>query len=256
MHKVSWIVLGVAVACGGGNKKAAEEPVNERPPTRTPIASQDGDEEDEEPDDVGVEGLLGRLDRGEIQPVIEASWDAVQRCYTSSVKKLRYIGGVVELRFRVNRDGTVKHVHVARGVLGAWPVEKCVLDLARAMTFPKPRGGEAVFSFPIEFPARGRAVAMEEERVRGELEPQLAALSKCHEPGGAESEEPVGNLPDRIDVTLYVGRGGVVTSAGFSTDGEAPIPDAWADCAHDEMVSWKLTDPRGMIWKATASVTP
>jgi TonB family protein len=253
MRTSSWLVLAFAVAggCGGGNKKAAEEPVAERPPTRVPIS--DGDEEDdEEHEDVEVEGLLGRLDQNDIQPVVEKSWDAVQRCYSSAAGKLRYVGGQVELKFRVNRDGTVKHVHVARGVLGAWPVEKCVLELARAMVFPKPRGGEAVFTFPIEFPARGRAIAMEDVRVRGEVEPHLEELAECRE---IEEDEPAPR-PDRIDLTLYVGRGGVVTSAGFSADGEAPIPIGWADCVYEQVVTWKLTDPRGSVWKATTSVRP
>jgi TonB family protein len=248
-----WILpIALIGACGGG-QKAAEEPVAERKSTRVPIA-QDEDEADEH-EDVEVEGLLGRLDQSEIQPVVEKSWDEVQRCYSSAAGKLRYVGGQVELRFRVNRDGTVKHVHVAKGVLGAWPVEKCVLGIARAMSFPRPRGGEAVFTFPIEFPARGRAVAMEDVQVRGEVEPHLEELSECREIA-PDDDQPAGPLPDRIDVTLYVGRGGTVTSAGFSSEGEAPIPFGWADCAYDQVVTWKLTDPRGTIWKATASVRP
>jgi hypothetical protein len=235
------ILLATLVACGGGAKHA-EEPKPEPERTRVPLASED----DEEPDDVQVEGLMGHIDRSDIQPVIERSWDRVQNCYTGGIGKKRYVGGLMELKFRVARDGTVKHVHVARGTLGSWPVEKCILELARAMSFPKPKGGEAEFSFPIDFPSRGRTIAMDDARATTELPPKLVNLSKCSE----DAEEPI---PGRIDVTLYIGPGGKVTSAGFATDGADDIPDAWGDCAHAEATTWKLTDPRGTVWKATAT---
>ena len=237
----------VLAACGGGQKQAAE-PEPERPPTRVPIQAED-DEDDSGADDVQVEGLKGHLDRADVQPVIEGSWDRVQACYSGGIGKLRYVGGQVELKFRVARDGAVKHVLVARGTLGAWAVEKCVLEIARQMHFPRPKGGEAEFSFPIDFPARGRAIAMDDGRAQSELPPKLAKLVKCNE-DAAEAEEP---MPGRIDVTLYVGPGGKVTSAGFAADGNEPIPDAWGDCASAEATTWKLTDPRGSVWKATAT---
>ncbi len=241
------ILLGILVACGGGGQKRAEEPQGERLRTRVPIEPDDGD--DSGADDVQVEGLMGHIDRHDIQPVIERSWDRVQSCYSGGIGKKRYVGGLVELKFRVARDGTVKRVHVARGTLGSWPVEKCVLELARAMSFPKPKGGEAEFSFPIDFPSRGRTIAMDDARVSTELPPKLAKLTKCSE-DAADAEQPV---PGRIDVTLYVGPGGAVTSAGFATEDSEDIPDAWADCAHAEATTWKLTDPRGTVWKATAT---
>jgi len=243
----STMILAVAVAAcgGGGGKKQVAEPVAERPPTRVPI-QQEEEEEDSGADEVQVEGLKGRIDRTDIQPVIEGSWPRVQECYTGGIGKLRYVGGQVELKFRIARDGSVKRVQIARGTLGSWTVEKCVLELARAMSFPRPKGGEAEFSFPIDFPSRGRAIAMDERRVESELPPKLAQLSKCHDASD-------GPMPGQIDVTLYVGPGGTVTSAGFAADGNQPIPEAWADCAEAMATAWKLTDPRGSVWKATAT---
>ncbi len=240
------ILLLTLVACGGGGQKHVEEPKPERPPTRVPIEAEEDEDDSGGADEVQVEGLMGHIDRADIQPVIERSWDEVQSCYSGGIGKKRYVGGLVELKFRIARDGSVKRVHVARGTLGAWPVEKCVLELARAMSFPKPKGGEAEFSFPIDFPSRGRAIAMDDARASTELPPKLAKLTKCNQ----DAEGPV---PRKIDVTLYVGPGGAVTSAGFATDGSDDIPEAWADCAHAEATTWKLTDPRGMVWKATAT---
>ncbi len=248
---VGWIVLGAAAlglgagaGCGGnGGAAKPTTPADEARPARVPIDEAD-EADDDEPGDVQVEGLMGHLDRIDIQPVIERSWDDVQECYTQAVRKLRYVGGQMELSFRIARDGTVKHVHVARGTLGSWPVEKCVLVLARAMSFPRPKGGEAEFSFPIDFPSRGRTIAMDDGRASTEIPPKLSELSKCQD--GSD-----GPMPGQIAVTLYIGPGGVVTSVGFSSDGKEPIPEAWADCAHAQATTWKLTDPRGSVWKAT-----
>lgn len=240
-------VLAWAPACGGGAPKHAAAPAPEARSSRTPI--EEPEDDDGGNDDVQVEGLMGHIDRVDIQPVIERSWDRVQSCYSGGIGKLRYVGGQMELKFRVARDGSVKHVHVARGTLGAWPVEKCVLEIARAMSFPKPKGGEAEFSFPIDFPSRGRTIAMDEGRASSELPPKLATLTKCNEDVDGATEP----LPGRIDVTLYIGPGGKVTSAGFATEDQNDIPDAWADCAHAEATTWKLTDPRGSVWKATAT---
>jgi hypothetical protein len=239
-------ILVLVAACSGAPKHTAA-PVAEKAPTRVPIEPlEDDDDGGNASEDVQVQGLMGHLDRADVQPVIERSWDRVQACYSGGIGKLRYVGGQVELKFRIARDGSVKHVHVARGALGSWPVEKCVLELARAMSFPHPKGGEAEFSFPIDFPSRGHAIAMDDRVAGSELPPKLAKLGKCAQ----DAEDP---LPGRIDVTIYVGPGGKVTSAGFATEAAEDIPETWADCAHAEATTWKLTDPRGTVLKATAT---
>jgi hypothetical protein len=239
------LVLALA-ACGGSTHAKTEAKTEpERQPTRVPIAPQDDDDDDSGPGDVQASGMLGTLQTADIQPVIEKSWNDVETCFTDHAARLRYVGGHVELKFRVARDGTVKHVHVAVGDLGAWPVEKCVLELAQAMTFPRPKGGEAVFSFPIDFPARSRTVSMEAGRAASDIGPRLKKLGKCNQASDGDAVPP-------LDITLYVGPGGKVLSVGFASNGDEPIPFGWADCVHDEITTWKLTDPRGAVAKTTA----
>ena len=43
------------------------------------------------------------------------------------------------LHWDIKADGTVTAVKLAESDLGAWPIEKCLLDVARAATFDKPR---------------------------------------------------------------------------------------------------------------------
>src|SRR5688572_13333856 len=162
-----WLVL--LAACGGSEKK--ETVPSEPPPTGEHGRGPKIDEE-EEPDDIEVQGLLGRLEPSQIQPVIEMRWSDIEECYRDNLGKNRFIGGHVELKFRVFKDGRVKDVYVVDGDLGAWPIEKCVLEIARQMTFPKPKGGEAEFQFPIDFPGRGSVLVLAEAGSDAELQPK------------------------------------------------------------------------------------
>ncbi len=244
---VAFIAMAALAACGGGGggKKEAAEPETAHS-TRVPIDPPDQDDDDDGDDDMQVEGLHGHLSPSEIQPIIENSWDDVQSCYAKGVGKLRYVGGQVELHFLVAKDGAVKHVHVMHGTLGSWPVEKCVLELLGSVHFPKPEGGEAEFQFPIDFPARGKTVAMDDGIAASDLGPKLPELDECR-------EAVDGKRVPQVQVTVYVGAGGKVTSAGFAADGEDPIPADWAECAHQVAMSWKLTDPRGTVAKTTVT---
>jgi hypothetical protein len=242
MRRTLWVAL--LCACGGSEKKEVEKPdpePEEAPADKTPAP------DDEEPTDIKVEGLLGQLQPSEIQPVIEMRWTDIEECYRDNVGKNRFVGGHIELKFRVFKDGRVKSVFIAEGDLGSWPVEKCVLAITKAMTFPRPtpKGHEAEFGFPIDFPGRGSVNILAESGSDEELQPKLPALAKCKE----------GSPPARVRVTSYTGPGGLVKSAGFiSPDG--PLDEKWADCAYDKAITWKLTDPRGKVVKASSWYSP
>ena len=225
-----WLAALVLCSCGGPHKNTSQRPVAEH--------TRDAAEpEDDSSDDLQVEGLLGTIDAADAQPIVQRQFPALESCYSENVGANRFVGGEVELRFHVARDGSVKWVTADKSDLGNWAIEKCVLGVARKMTFPKPKGGEAELRFPIDFPGRGSVVPLDEERAAAELQPVTGELASC-----------AGALHGRVTVTVYVGPGGEVKSAGFATDGE-PFEDAWAECALGKALAWKLSDPHGTIWK-------
>lgn len=183
--------------------------------------------------DFKVEGTLGTLDDASVQLVVQKQGAALEACYKGEAGKKRYLGGAVQLKLRVARDGAVKSA-LAASELGSWEVEKCLVRVARGMRFSKPKGGEAEVVLPLEFPATRPAAAGD----GGELSGELRSLASCS--GG----------PGAVDVTAYVGPGGKVTSAGFSA--EAPFSDAWGDCAVGKLRALKLTDPHGKIVRLAA----
>ena len=234
------IVAAMAAACGGADAPA-RQPVARPAHHERVIPPRSADDDDD--DGVEIEGLKGHLDQADIQAGVEPHHDALTSCFMSRVGKRRFLGGQIELAWRIARDGSVKEVQIAAGDLGAWPIEKCLLEVSRSMTFARPKGGLAEFSLPLDFPPRGTVLSWDEQKAQTEIEDKLPELAACDGAGG------------EVVVTLYVGTRGQVQSVGFSSPG-APYSDAWADCAAEAIGGWTLSDPRGQVAKLAFRFTP
>ena len=250
MRSIAFLTLCAAAcgtACGGAGKQTAEAPADTSPrESRRITAHEDLDEEDDSDDGIAIEGGRSVLQEGDINKVISKHARELEGCYADNVGRTPYVGGRVELKFRVAKDGVVKTVQVSSGDLGHWPVEKCILGVARGMLFPKPKGkGDAEFSFPIDFPGRGTVTPLEPDLADAQLTPRFKDLAACD--GGPSGQ---------VQVTAYVAVKGVVTSVGFAVPGEEPVPEDWADCALAKALTWKLTDPRGRVVKASTWYQP
>lgn len=199
-----------------------------------------------------MQGQLGQLNDEEMQSPFKERWTQIIGCYQSAKTrgKLWYLGGTVELKFRVGADGAPKTVHIVSSNVGNWDTERCVLQIARGITFARPHGGaEAEFTYPIEFRARAQVLEWEGERVlpllRKPKSKPLKDMAEC-------KKQLAGVRPPPMSMTLYVAPGGKVTSAGFSADAE--INDAWAGCLADKSRQWRLDDPMGRIARATVPI--
>jgi len=229
----TWLIL-VLAACGSS-----------APAPQKPKTSAHTTWEDEEPDD-GVEliSTRGKMDPAQVEAGIAPHAAALEACYKSRVGKRRWLGGKVDLKWEIGGDGVLKSAQVATSDLGAWPVEKCLLEVARQMTFAAPRGGDADFSVPLEFSARGQSQWWDEAQAAQAVGSHTDELTACAEAAGTD--------PASVMITLYVGTRGKVQSVGFASTAQ-PIPDTWADCAADKVLAWQLVDPRGSVAKLTIS---
>lgn len=244
MRAVSTVTAAFLLAACGGSDKRAEPP--------EPVAAVDHDDDDDRPhraaapstgeddadDGMQIEGLRGHIDPADIQEAIQPVSGQLARCFDSQVKRRRFLGGQLELSFRVSRDGVVETVQVAKSDLGAWPVERCLLELAAAIEFPEPKGGAtAEFSLPLDFPPRKSSLWWTEEQADTEVADHLGDLAEC------------APQPENVSVTLYVGVRGKVQEVGFASPAKRPIDPEWADCAAEIIRGWTLSDPRGRIAK-------
>ncbi|MBI5480839.1 MAG: AgmX/PglI C-terminal domain-containing protein [Deltaproteobacteria bacterium] len=231
--------MGLAglTGCGGSpppKTQAPQERVIDAPPSRT--TDTDGT-----PDDgmkVGGDGILGSLDEEVVGRTLQPKLEEFSGCFNKH-KRLQYVGGTITLRYRVARDGSVKRLGYLSD-LGSWQVERCVLDIARAVGFPRPKGGEAEFEYPAAFRPKQRHQVWDSDRISADIHKHERQLKAC---AGA---------PKSYALTFYIGAGGKTTSVGFSS----PEPwgngmDAFAECVVEKARGWHFTDPLGEITKAT-----
>jgi hypothetical protein len=134
-------------------------------------------------------------------------------------------------------------VKLSESDLGAWEIEKCLLELARVATFDKPIGGDADFTVPLEFSPTGRTIVWDEDQGLKAVGGQLAKLDVCAKAKGVK-----GGHPQDVTVTVYVGARGKAQSVGFSSP-KTVLDDAWAECAEKAALGWRLPDPRGTVAK-------
>jgi len=233
-----WAPTVALLACGGPGAKKGQP--THRVAQWTLEADDDTGGVGGAADGMEVEGLRGHLARGDAEAAIRPHQAALSDCYQNGGKRQRFVGGRLEMHFRVSTTGVVKQVDLLSGDLGAWKVEKCLLDVAREVEFSRPEGGEAEFALPLDFSSGRSAVqSWEAGRIRDTLLSYARELVPCGLPSEA------------AQVTVYVGRRGAVRSVGFAGK---DVPDTWKDCAAGVISEWAFEDPLGRIAKVSFAV--
>lgn len=231
----------VLAACGGAAPRSEPSPAAPVPTRR--IAA-----EEPEPDDgVQVVTTKGHLDPRVVDATVGPHRSELTGCYTERVGKRRWLGGHVLVRWEITADGTVTRVLIADGDLGAWPIEKCLLDIVRTLAFGKPIGGAAELTLPFEFSAPGQPATWSVEQSAQAVGGQLAKLAGCAKGKVA--------APDEVAITLYAGPHGKVESVGFASATTA-LDDAWAACVEKAALAWHLPDPKGQVTKLAVRYRP
>jgi hypothetical protein len=264
------------VACGGGSPPPAE-PVEPAPQkiTRIPVETA----EDEPEDGVTFVKTKGSMSKEAIEAGLAPHQQAMMECYTSKVGKRRYLGGEVRLMWQLKADGSIKTVTLDSN-LGAWDVEKCLLDIAWSARFDRPRGGDAEFDVPMSFSATRSTAIWDEDQALRAVGGQLAKLDECPNRGNGNADKkpvkkagkkapkappkqadddkvdrPEPRPPTNVTITMYIGPQGKAQSIGFSSP-TSEIGAKWAACADAVANAWRLPDPRGQIAKLAIRYRP
>ena len=122
--------------------------------SRTPGEQDTGGGQEENKDDVQIEGLLGTIDEQVVANAFAKKRYQIEQCILGHVRAMTYVTGKMNLHFDVAADGTVT-VKVLDNTVGNYKVEECLLKLAKTLHFGKPKGGKAKVDYPPLDPQPG-----------------------------------------------------------------------------------------------------
>lgn len=236
------LALVLFVAACGSPKPA---PVVAEAPPDNGNPDEVEDEAPSEDDELEVVSTRGKIDPDKVTMALQPHAGALEACYSDHVGRRRWLGGGIELRWDVDADGKMTSVRLVQSDLGAWTVEKCVLEIARSLSFGKPKGGKAHITNRFDFSNGSGAVVWTEDQTTAAVNGKLKELAAC-----AKGKTD----PTNVTVTMYVGTRGKVQSVGFASP--TGFDDAWADCVAGRAMAWALNDPRGKVAKASFVYNP
>lgn len=243
---VLFVVVATLVGCGGSPPPPPPPPrPAAKPPAKRVTVEVETADDNRQEEGVTVLHARGHMEKQAIEAGLAPHQQELMDCYLKQVGRRRWLGGHVKIHWDIKKDGTVTKVVLAsESDLGAWPIEKCLLEVARAATFDRPVGGDADFDIPLEFEARGPVRSWDEDAALRAVGGQVVKLDKCAKD---EKKKPVA-VPDDVTITLYVGPRGKAYSVGFASD-KSEIEDKWAECAEKAALAWRLPDPKGVVAK-------
>lgn len=218
------VLFSALLGCGG---RSTQETVSE-PEDKSP-----GSSAAKTNDSLAVEGLRGTIPKEDVVRVFDRHMDELLDCYSDALEDLEEIEGEVSLFFLVDPQGGVKQVHIRQSSLGSLRAEQCILGHVSRYTFPEPAGGaiaEVSYSMAFEAPYDNPPpLQWEPSVVDSVVHEHEDAVERC-----------IGNRTG-INITSYVGRGGVVLTSGVAAS-EGKDIDA-GRCLAEEMRNWEFPDP-------------
>jgi hypothetical protein len=241
MDRWAALLFGVGIVASGcgGSPPPKPQPKPEPPPP--PVAKRQVVEDSSEPEEgVTIVNAHGHMEKEAVEAGLSPHTSELTDCYMKKVGRRKWLGGHVLIHWDIKKDGTITAIKLmSESDLGAWPIEKCLLDVARSASFDKPVGGDADFSLPLDFSAKGATLPWNEDQALKAVGGQLVKLEACDKKNAPHHD---------VTITIYVGPHGKAQSVGFSSD-RIEIKDKWAECAEKTAMAWRLPDPKGMIAK-------
>jgi TonB family protein len=230
---------GMTAGCGGG----ATEVVRHRPrPARRMVARVEipppprQREVEVHAGPMRVAGITGSLTPYEVREALEERGADLGACFMRQSRRLRGLGGRMEIAFHVDGQGRVEWARTIDSTIGHRQVERCVLSVASRTQFPRPHGGGAAdFTWPLEMePPDGvsEPLTWDPSRVEGVVRRNGArVLEECVAPGGVRPA---------FQVTTYVSRSGRVIAAGAVAMARDGGGEESLDCVAGAVRRWRM----------------
>lgn len=93
--------------------------------------------------------VRGFLSKEQIDRVVRANQAAIKYCFEAEMQHQPKLEGAVHMNWRIDLQGKVASVRVAKSTLGNARVEGCMARQIKRWVFPKPDGGEVDVTYPF-----------------------------------------------------------------------------------------------------------
>lgn len=195
---------------------------------------------------ISIEGQMGTLRQSEVSATLNPALARMNTCYANRLEEHPYLAGGAQFKIRVGTDGAVRWVLPIQSNIGDRATEQCMAEILQGLRFPEPCGGEAETTWGPTFEGgedARPAVAWETSRIQQQVTRRRAQLTQCLGAASGASAQ----------VTLYVGQGGRVVTAGASVS--THDADSAIQCLVSEVSAWRgLADPGSYPAKVSFSV--
>lgn len=193
---------------------------------------------------MSAEADIGGMDDMKVQKVFRQASDKLTACYKKGTEHLAYLAGDVRFALRITKAGTARWVYVKETTLGDHETEACMMAALKALTWPKPLGGEGLvennFTFDLEGDDR-HAVSWTARQLGSAQKTAKSALTKCQETAGTKG----------LKATMYVEPDGKASSIGVSSADEHGA--SASECVIEALREIKFPSPGSFAAKVSVS---
>jgi hypothetical protein len=226
-------VLGLG-ACGG-----------ETPQPEAPKAEAQPDDAPRRVALPSIESEVGALDQSKVKAAFQRSQDRLMACYTKGAQRLAYLSGEVKFFVRVGRDGSARRAYLEESNLGDRDTERCMIEVLKGVTWPRPEGGEGEARNVLSF-APGEdermPVVWSVEQLGAPYKSARAKLQQCRKKANAKP----------MKATFYVETDGKPAAVGVAVTDEHG--EEAVDCVVSALSSVKFPSPGSFASKVTVTI--
>lgn len=194
-----------------------------------------------DPGPSSYESEIGGMNEEAVSLAFASLQPGVIGCVERASERVAPIGGHLTIRLRIDRQGAAKWAYLAASTIGDRATEKCVLDLARGKTWPRPVGGEGVAESSFDIDARTAPVTWTDDHVRPAIASVRSATTACRR-----------GIQGGFAATVYVRANGHVLAAGVAPPSEAG--EGAADCVVEAIHRLRFRAPGAKTAKVSFEI--
>jgi hypothetical protein len=138
---------------------------------------------DDEPSGPATRSEIGGLNEEAVARSFERMNDEVQNCFAKGTGKVNALGGHLKMKLRIDQKGALKWAYMSESTLGDRDTEKCLLDAARAKSWPLPVGGDGLAERTYDVDPPSPVKDLDPKKFRIALALVAKETSKCRKKG-------------------------------------------------------------------------